>query len=490
MSIFAISNHLKRIVKSTFFITAGGTLPLLSSVVLLIPYTDNLNTADYGALAIYISFALFVQILMNYAVDSYLSVHYYDHHEDETKLKHFLSSISGIVLSIGLLFIGLFSLLGYFLFPIIFKDTGIEFFPWGFMSVLTGFFNAWFRTYVNIQVFADRPIKYFLFGLFNFVVTIAISVILIYQFPFTLVGPMWGRLLSGVLIFLLTFIYGLKEFGIKFKFNLLPEIKSYATPVVLFSLLTWVLGYINNYILTGLATTSDVGVYDFALKCTLVIEYAGLGITGAINPRIYQLWKKSDQRISTPEENRYYHVYSALNILIIASNILLLPFIIKLFVSNEQYYASIQYLPVLCAAFVFKGLYTMYINPILFYKKTKALPVMLIVTAIVQIVSGIVFIKLFGLWGAVWSYFLVRPIQIILLRYAAREIFTFNYNSFKLFWVPLIYVAGVITMWQIQMPENFRYGIQFALAIVLISVAYRNEIKDLPGLFGQSKLTP
>lgn len=127
MSIFAISNHLKRIVKSTFFITAGGTLPLLSSVVLLIPYTDNLNTADYGALAIYISFALFVQILMNYAVDSYLSVHYYDHHDDASKLKHFLSSISGIVLSIGLLFIGLFSLLGYFLFPIIFKDLASNF---------------------------------------------------------------------------------------------------------------------------------------------------------------------------------------------------------------------------------------------------------------------------------------------------------------------------------------------------------------------------
>ncbi|MBK9457452.1 MAG: hypothetical protein IPO24_18630 [Bacteroidetes bacterium] len=135
-----------------------------------------------------------------------------------------------------------------------------------------------------------------------------------------------GRLISGVLIFLLTFIYGWKEFGITFNFKLLPEIRKYATPIVLFSLLTWVLGYINNYILNAFSTPADVGIYDFALKCTLVIEYAGLGITGAINPRIYQLWKKSNIAESSAEENRYYHVFSALNIIIIALNILLLPY--------------------------------------------------------------------------------------------------------------------------------------------------------------------
>lgn len=91
---------MKHIVKSAFLITVGGALPLLASVVLLIPYTDNLNTPDYGALAIYISFALLVQILMNYGVDSYLSVHYYDHHESPSQLRVFLSRITGGLFSL------------------------------------------------------------------------------------------------------------------------------------------------------------------------------------------------------------------------------------------------------------------------------------------------------------------------------------------------------------------------------------------------------
>lgn len=476
---------MKQIVKSTFFITAGGALPLLSSLVLLIPYTNNLSTANYGALAIYISFALLVQILMNYAIDAYLSVHYYDYHEDESKLKHFLGNVFGILLSLGVVFTLILSLIGYIIFPIVFKENDISFFPYGFMSIVTAFFNAWFRTYVNIQVFGDRPVKYFLFGLFNFLVTVVISIYLIYQYPNTLVGPMWGRLISGVLIFLLTFIYGLKEFGLKFEFKLFPSIKAYATPVLIFSLLTWVLAYINNYILSGLMTVDDVGVYDFALKCTLAIDYAGLGITGAINPRIYKIWKSTGATKSCAEENRYYHVFSALNILLIALSIFVIPLLIKLVITNEQYYQSIQYIPVLCGAFVFKGLYTIYVNPIMYFKKTTALPKMLMVTAIVQIISGVVLIKYFGVWGAVWSYFLIRPIQVFLLKQVAKEIYQFEYNHFKLFWVPLIYVTGVVCLSSLQIDALYLGLIQFALACVLILFAYKNELNNLPRLFNQ-----
>ena len=484
----ATSPNLKRIVKSAFFITAGGALPLLSSVVLLIPYTQNLNTADYGLLAIYISFALLVQILMNYAIDSYLSVHYYDHHEDKSKLKQFLSSIFGMLLSLGAILTLLFSVVGYFLFNLIFKEGTISFFPYGFMSVLTAFFNAWFRTYVNIQIFSDKPVKYFLFGLFNFVVTVVISTLLVYEYAFTLVGPMWGRLISGVLIFFLTFIYGWKEFGISFNFKLLPQIRKYATPIVLFSLLTWVLGYINNYILNGFATAADVGVYDFALKCTLVIEYASLGITGAINPRIYQLWKKSGLAESSAEENRYYHVFSAMNIFIIALNIFLLPIIIRLFVSNEQYYDSIQYLTILCVAAVFKGLYIIFINPLFYFKQTRVLPKVLLISAAVQIISGIIMVNYFGILGAVWSFFLVRPIQVLLLWLEARKIYKFSFNIYKILVIPLVYTLAVVGLQELNVLTELAFGLaQLILAVVLILGIYRNELRQLPLLLKSGK---
>lgn len=474
---------MKHIVKSAFFITVGGALPLIASVLLLIPYTDNLNTGDYGALAIYISFALLVQILMNYGIDSYLSVHYYDYHDNPQKLRTFLAEITGGLLMYGLLLTAGLSLLSWLIFPLIFSDGNISFWPYGFMSILTGFFNAWFRMYVNIQVFADRARKYFWFGVFNLVVTVGISAWLVYTNPFTLVGPMWGRLLSGVCIFLLTFGFGLSEFGIRLAKGILREVKKYSTPIVIFSLLTWVLGYINNYILNGLATAEDVGVFDFALKCTLVIEYVGIGLLGTINPRIYQMWKKNGNIESTPEENRYYHAFSAVNILIIAINVCMLPLLIRLFVRNADYYDSIQLLPILCASFVFKGLYGMLVNPVFYFKHTKVLPRVLFISAVIQVVAGIIMIKYFGIWGAVWSYFLVRPIQVLVLWWEVKTIFSFKFNAVKMIWMPLLQAAIIIGMFYWNPVNAWLAPVsQLVLAVLLILIVFRNELKSMPGL--------
>lgn len=475
--------RLKHIVKSAFFITLGGALPLLASVILLIPYTENLNTSDYGALAIYISFSLLVQILMNYGVDSYVSVHYYDHKDDPTALRRFLAEITGGLLVYGVALIAILSFIGWLSFPVIFRDGNIGFWPYGIMSIITGFFNAWFRMYVNLQVFADRARKYFWFGLFNLVVTVGISAWLVYENPFTLIGPMWGRLLSGVLIFILTFGYGLREFGLRLNAAILKPVRSYSTPIVLFSLLTWVLGYINNYILNAMATPADVGVYDFALKCTLVIEYAGLGLLGTINPRIYQLWKKNGNLTSTPEENRYYHAYSAVNILIIAVNIAILPYLIRLVVSNEGYYDSIALLPVLCVSFAFKGLYGMLVNPVFYFKKTAILPRVMVYSAIIQVVSGILLTKYFGVWGAVWSFFLVRPIQILILWREVRGVYSFRFNPVKMILVPTIYVVIVAVSSLVEpLRDHQPTLIQAVFAVILIGFVYWRELFQLSAL--------
>ena len=478
-------NHqsfLKKFLKSAFFISVGGALPLLSGLVLLIPYTQNLSLTLYGELAIFISFTLFVQILMNYGVDTYLSVHYYDHTEN-TKLNYFLRSVSGLLIMNGLVLIILFSGIGYFLFQFIFPDGDIPFFPFGFMSVVTAFFNSYFRTYVNLQVFGDKPIKYFLFGLFNFAATVAISLTLIYQYPFELTGPMWGRFLSGVLIFLLTLFYSWKEFGISFRVPFFNELRNYTTPIVLFSLLTWVLGYINNFILKGLSSSADVGVYNFTITCTLLIEYASLGLLSTINPRIYKLWKSKSIRESSMEENKYNHVFSAFNILMIAINIMILPFIIRFFI-KEDFHASIEFIPIICASFVFRGLYNTLINPLYYFKKTQVLPKILLISAIIQVVSGIILIKYFGIWGAVWSYFLVKPVQLIFIWQESKKVFTFHFNLFKMVFMPILYCLTVILLSQIgNLTEIQVVVIQMVTALILVAFGYRRELWELKKVF-------
>ncbi|MBK9457451.1 MAG: polysaccharide biosynthesis C-terminal domain-containing protein [Bacteroidetes bacterium] len=159
-----------------------------------------------------------------------------------------------------------------------------------------------------------------------------------------------------------------------------------------------------------------------------------------------------------------------------------------MFVQNEQYYDSIPFLTVLCLAAVFKGLYSMFINPLFYFKQTQVLPKVLSVTAIIQVVSGIVMIHFFGLWGAVWSYFLVRPIQVLLLWLEARKIYSFNFNIYKIILVPILYMAAVLVLQLSNVVSSTQFSIiQLIIAVVLILAVYRNELRQLPMLLKKGK---
>ncbi|MFN0274314.1 MAG: oligosaccharide flippase family protein, partial [Chitinophagales bacterium] len=299
-------------------------MPLLASVVLLFPYTDNLPTSLYGELAIYISFTLLLQIFFNYGLDNYVGIHHFDFKNDPGKMKEFIGTIVTYLFIIGGVIILLFVVAGnvFFQFAL---DQKFSFYPYGFMSVITAFCNSFFRTYVNFLFYKDKAKKYFLLNFFNFSITIIICWVGLEMYPETLVGPMWGRLLSGFAIFLVAFILYLREYGLAWKPELLQGLQKFCLPVVLFFLLNWVALYINNFIINAFSTTSDVGIYDFALKCTLLIEFVQTGILGTINPRIYTLWKTRNALESSVEENRYHHVFSMFTVLFVACNVVLLP---------------------------------------------------------------------------------------------------------------------------------------------------------------------
>jgi len=159
---------------------------------------------------------------------------------------------------------------------------------------------------------------------------------------------------------------------------------------------------------------------------------------------------------------------------------LVLPFVIKLFVTNEDYYESIIFLPILCASFAFRGLYNTLINPLYYFKKTKVLPRIFLITAIIQIVSGIILIKYFGIWGAVWSYFLVRPLQLIFLWRESRKVFEFRFNVVKMVLMPLVFSCSVILITQMRVFSDLQsLVIQFVIALILVLVVYKNEVKNL-----------
>jgi len=120
----------------------------------------------------------------------------------------------------------------------------------------------------------------------------------------------------------------------------------------------------------------------------------------------------------------------------------------------------------------------MFMAPVYFFKKTKVLPKIFLFSAIFQIISSILLIKYFGIIGAVWANFLVKPVQALLVFSESRKIFRFEFNRWKIVYLPIIFIGMGIAC-EIFATRSTRLYVdtgQFIISLILVIFAYRNEL--------------
>jgi len=272
------------------------------------------------------------------------------------------------------------------------------------------------------------------------------------------------------------------EYGFKVKMDLIRPVLDFCVPVFIYSILVWVVNNIDRFvILHFIPDTSFVGIFDIAVKITLFIEILQMGLMNTINPKIYAIWKDQNLRESSLEVNRYYNGFTAMTLLVIPVILIAIPVLLPLVIKKPIYYQSLVYLPVLCLGFVTRCWFYMFLAPIYFFKKTRILPKIFLLSAIIQIVSSILLVKYFGIMGAVWANFIIKPVQAFLLFTEARKIFRFNVNRWKVLYLPVIFIImGIIS--EVIATGQTRVILetgQFCLTVLLVILIYRRELVPL-----------
>jgi len=436
----------KQFLKSTTIYSIVGALPLAWGFILLPFYTRWLTPDDFAAFALYTGFSALMQILVNAGLDSYLVVHYIEFRHDTALLRQQVGTTVVSLLAIGALFVLLSLGSGQPLFRVLFRDGSLTFFPYGFMSVLTAVGNSFFKTYTQLLIYQQRLKRFFWANLFHTVLIISLSLGGLYLFPFTLIGPMWGRLLSGLGLFLLALYWFAEEFGFTFRRDLLKSMLGYCYPLLAYFLLVWVLTYIDRFIINHFLTMEDVAIFDFAVKCTLLLEFTQMGMANSIYPKVFALWRSPDLNATSAAVSRYFHVFSALSLFAIPAFVLAVPLLVPLVVSNMTYYKGFDYLLVLSLGFATRAVYHLYLAPFSLFKKTSRLPLPTLLSAIFQVAMTILLVQHFGLIGAVWAFLLAKIGQVFFLAWWGKEILPGTYNKRKMIVLPALYIGVALLM--------------------------------------------
>jgi len=473
----------KNFFKSSLIYSVVGALPYASGVILIPFFTSKLTTVDFGVNALYFSIMYFIQILSSFGLDSYIGIYYFHFKDDKEKLKENIGTVILSLFFIGIFLLIVLSIFGTEIFKVVFENKYLTFFPWGFVTLLAAIFNGFLKTYSNLLINQQRPMRFFQINITNFILVIFVSLIFLYLYPYTLNGPMFGRLIPAAFSFCSVIYFMISEFGFRYNKEMIKNIVSFCTPFVIFSLLLWIVSYIDRFIINHyLADPTYVGIFDFTVKCTLLIELFQTGLASAISPKIYTIWKDQNLRESTMEVNRYYNGLTAASLLVIPLLAVSFPILIPFIVKKQIYYQSFAFFGILSIGFATRGLYGMFLSPIYFFKQTKVLPKVFFFIAIIQIAVSVLFIKYFGLIGAVWANFITKIVQVLFLYFESRKIFHFKFNYIKQIYLPLICIVIVLISETFIPTEYTVYNriAQLFVIYILVFLVYKKDIRLLP----------
>ncbi|HMG92600.1 MAG TPA: lipopolysaccharide biosynthesis protein [Chryseolinea sp.] len=468
----------KSFLKSSLIYTLAGMLPMASAVILLPLYIHNLSTAAYGALAAYMVFTLLVQIIVTFSFDTSVYIHFHELKNDKEKLNVFISSAFVFMILLSIATALVLSLTGSFLFKEVFAERNISFYPYGLASVGSGVFQALFRVHSTLLQSREKPETFFWSNVLSFSL-VAICIIIGFEiYPNSLAGPIIGRLIGSIIpaVWALSRIF--REFGFHWDFGWLKSSLAFNTYNFIYQLQQWVINQFDRVLMIFFLTLSDVGVYDFALKCLIPVELLMNSLHNSFYPKIVTAVMDQSKKGSTPGINRYYHGLTAVVMLLICGSILTLPWAIKIFVNRPDYHEAIRYIPYLGIVYLFRCTRLFFTVPYGILKYTKPLPVIYMIVSGLKIVLIFLLVGLMNIYGVILASVISAVVEVIMVKLSLRHVFDFQFNVVKVIVIPsaLLLLIVILEPTLGLLYPNLVHVFYLISCVGLLWWAYRNEI--------------
>jgi O-antigen/teichoic acid export membrane protein len=313
-----------------------------------------------------------------------------------------------------------------------------------------------------------------------FTLIAGLTIVGLHLFPESLAGPVGGRMIAFLVAAVWTMGNVLKEFGFHFDYQLLKRSFEFNRATFIYQLQQWSINYFDRFLMVFFLPLSEIGIYDFAVKCMLAIDFVIGGLYNSIYPRIISIITAQEKKQSTIEINRYYHGLTAAIMLLVCFGVLFFSTIIDLGFIGKGYERSLQYFPILGIIYLIRGMRFYFVSPYGVLKHVKPLPVIYLFVSLLKISGVLIFTGTYGVYAVIFSTIVCSLFEISLLWLFIREKFTFKFNSLKLIVLPSVLALALASSYMIG--SDHRVWIYLCYPVLcgaMLWWAYRNEITQL-----------
>lgn len=436
-----VIQNIKNLASDSLIYGVAGIATRLMGVLLTPLYTRVYTPEDYGVFGVINNAYSLIALLMIFSLDNSTARWFYDSDEYE-KRKKIISTWFWFYLILSSL-IGIFFFLsaGYWSQFIYYQpELAVE-----YIRILAVSLPVAVATVVATKVlrFEKRPKSTVVLTFLQALIIILFNVLFVLVLGMGLTGAFYAKLVAGVLMVPLAFVYIKRWIG-RFRLldlAMLKEMILYSLPFIPASISIWLINLSAVFFLNGKVSDSDLGLFQVAFTL------AGFG--GIVVNSFQQAWSPFAFSIIHQENSKETYGKILLVYLMMIGSMTLMISLFSLealmIIATPSYYGAAAIASILVFSGMFSGLTNIADLGSAISKKTAPLGMVYSFSALVLIFLNIFLIPRFGVIGAALAVCISQLITPIFVFYFSQKAYPIPYDFVRAAcFVGLIFVTGFV----------------------------------------------
>jgi O-antigen/teichoic acid export membrane protein len=468
-----MSTPLRKLGRHTLVYTAGIVIGKIASFVMLPVYTRYLTPADYGVLEL---LGMTIDVIgMITGIGLVAGVFkFYSAEEDPAEKNAFISTAALSVVGLA----AVTSIIGSALAPELSKLIfGANANPFYLRLYFLLYFLQNFEYVPLLLIRAEnRSALFVTVNAVKLVAMLSLNILFVVYLRMGIEGVLTsGIIASAAMTVGLTF-YLIRRIGIRFSVDKFRRMLRFGSPMVLWSVGTFILVFSDRFFLNHFTDTATVGIYSLAYKFAFLLSaLAVVPFQTVWDVQRFEVAKRPDALAI------YARVFLYLNVMLGGVGVVLSLFVRDFLsiMSDPAFLPAYRLVPLLVAAqIVFT--WTAYWNLGLYISgNTREMAIGAVVLVPVTLILNYVLISRFGIYGAAWATLAAYGFRFWWIYYFAQHNYRIPYR-----WVEMTKLYGIlgaaVALRFVYRPDYLAISVAWGMSLLLTTMVlvYKLVLSD------------
>lgn len=456
------------LVKSTSIYTVGNIIPKLVGFVLLPIYTRYLTPSDYGVVNSMEVMSGLLLVLFTLALDRGIYRLYHDY-KDEAAKETFVGTISISLFVVSSLLVVLMFLFKDYV-QLIFKS--IEFYPYFSITIITAYLGVFSLVPRALLQIKNMPYQYVGLSVLQLLIGSGLALWFIVERQEGALGMLKSILYTNFIVTPVYLYILSKNMRLKFDKTILVDSLKFSLPMAPSILSAWVLNLSDRIFIERFFSTDDVGIYSLGYKIAGLVLIFVSAFQAAYTPYFYRIANEENQDYAREKLSSCNTNYILALMVIIFLPAFFSDEIVAL-IASARYQKAASIIPLISLSYFFVGLNSLVNLQVYQVKKTKAVMLMIISSALFNIMLNFILIPWLGIYGAAYSIIITQMLYFVINYLYSMKCYHIAYHwlEISVLFAVLIAIFVLFSFFAIGVLTSF---LKFLVVLFAMGFGYRH----------------